>query len=567
MSAVSVTAIPAVSSQEFHIFAGGGWMKNLLYYGDNLDVLRRHVGDETVDLVYLDPPFNSNQNYNVLFAEHDGTKAAAQIKAFGDTWTWDESAARAYQEVVEAGGRVSEVLQAFRAYLDRTDMLAYLSMMAPRLVELRRVMKPTGSIYLHCDPTASHYLKILMDALFGPERFMSEIIWKRYGAHNDSKGYGAVHDTLLFYAKTGSCTFNKQHQPYEDAYIAERFRFSDPDGRKWSEQNLASPNPRPNLTYPYTASNGVTYHPPPNGWKYTHERMTELDRQGRLHFPAKQGGRLRLKNYLDELPGVPIQDVWTDLTSIGGTSPERLGYPTQKPLSLLERIVLTSSNEEDVILDPFCGCGTAIAAAQRLNRRWIGIDITHLAIGLIKSRLRDAFGDEIAKTYTVKGEPTTVEDAAELASEDHYQFQWWALGLVGARRAEEKKGADKGIDGRLYFHDEGLSGRTKQVILSVKSGKLKATDVRDVRAVIEREKAEIGVLLSMETPTRPMRAEAASAGFYKSSWGEHPRIQLLTVAELLEGKGIDYPAPRQTNITIKRAERAQVKDAENGSLF
>lgn len=542
---------------------------NLLYYGDNLDVLRRHISDDSVDLVYLDPPFNSNANYNVLFAEKSGKQAAAQIQAFEDTWRWDESAELAYKEIVEGGGsgRVSEAMQAFRTFLGESDMLAYLAMIAPRLVELRRVLKPTGSIYLHCDPTASHYLKMLMDAVFGPVNFGSEIIWKRYGAHNDAKRYGAVHDVILFYMRSArDAVFNKQHQPYDEAYVAERFRFTDPDGRRWAEQNLASPNPRPNLTYPFTARNGITYQPPPNGWKYTPERMLELDRAGRLHYPQKAGGRLRLKNYLSDLPGLAVQDVWTDVGLIGGSSPERLGYPTQKPEALLERIVAASSNPGDTVLDPFCGCGTTVSVAQRLGRKWIGIDITHLSIGLIRHRLRDAYTDTVEQTYKVVGEPVSVEDAAVLAASDQYQFQWWALGLVGARPAEGKKGADKGIDGRIYFHEG--DGTTRQVILSVKAGKLHAPYVRDLRGVIEREKATIGVLLTVEEPTKAMRTEAASAGFYTSPWGTHPRLQIVTVGELLAGGKIDMPPIRQTSVTYKRAPKAVLaKAAEQRQLY
>jgi len=441
--------------------------RNVLFYGDNLDVLRRHVPDESIDLVYLDPPFNSNANYNVLFGHVDGSQAAAQIKAFDDTWRWDQSAAESFQETVMAGGRVASALAAFQTLLGPSNMLAYLSMMAPRLIELRRVLKPTGSLYLHCDPTASHYLKLLLDAVFGPENFRSEIVWRRYGAHNDSKGYGRVHDTILFYSRGKTPYFEKQHQPYEAEYVAQRFRFADPDGRKWSEQNLASPNPRPNLTYPFTAKNGVTYEPPANGWKYTPEKLRELDDEDRLHYPAKTGGRLRLKNYIDEMPGVPIQDMWTDIGSIGGTSPERLGYPTQKPLALLERIITSSCPQDGVVLDPFCGCGTTIAAAQEAGRAWMGIDVTYLAVSLIKSRLT-AKG---VSDYKVLGEPTTSDDAAQLAADDPYQFQWWALGLIGARPAEGKKGADHGIDGRLFFFDEGTS-KPKQAIVSVKAGKV-----------------------------------------------------------------------------------------------
>jgi site-specific DNA-methyltransferase (adenine-specific) len=541
---------------------------NRLYYGDNLHVLRDHVDTESVDLVYLDPPFQSNRAYNVLFHEHSGAKAAAQIKAFDDTWTWDETAARTYEETVTHGGRVADALRAFQTLLGTSDMMAYLAMMAPRLVELRRVLKPTGSIYLHCDPTASHYLKLLMDAIFSPERFVSEIVWKRYGSHNDSKNYGAVHDILLFFTKSKDFTFNKQHEEYSKEYVEERFRFSDPDGRRWSEQNLASPNPRPNLTYPFTAKNGVTYQPPPNGWKYTQDRLQKLDDEGRLHYPAKQTGRLRMKNYLDELPGVPLQDVWVDLVSIGGSSPERLGYPTQKPVALLERIIAASSNPGDTVLDPFCGCGTTIDAAQKLGRNWVGIDITHLAIGLIKKRLADSYGEKIAATYQVFGEPTTVDDAETLARDDKYQFQWWALSLVGAAPVESdrKKGADKGIDGKLYFFDEGKGTKSKQIIISVKGGGLKADDVRALSGVLTREKAEIGVLLSFQEPTQKMRTDAASSGFYTSPWTgkAYQRVQLLTIRELMEGKRIDYPVPEHTNVTLKVAPKTKKASSTKG---
>jgi len=511
---------------------------NALFYGDNLDVLRRYVADESIDLVYLDPPFNSNANYNVLFGHADGTQAAAQIKAFGDTWRWDQAAATAFQDTVVKGGDVAQALTAFQTLLGPSTMLAYLAMMAPRVVELRRALKPTGSLYLHCDPTASHYLKLLLDSIFEPVNFRAEIIWRRYGAHNDSKGYGRVHDVILFYSKSPALYFEKQHEAYSTEYIADRFRFADPDGRRWSEQNLASPNPRPKLTYPFAAKNGVTYSPPPNGWKYTADRMRELDDQNRLHYPAKSAGRLRLKNYLDEMPGVPVQDMWNDIGSIGGTSPERLGYPTQKPEALLDRIILASCPPNGVVLDPFCGCGTTIASAERLKRTWVGIDLTALAISLIKSRLT-ATG---ATDYKVLGEPTTSDDAAELAASDPYQFQWWALGLIGARPAEGKKGADHGIDGRLYFFDEGQAA--KQVIVSVKAGKVSVPQVRDLVGVLARDKGAIGVFLSLNEPTTPMRQEAASAGFYTSPlFGtKHPRVQLVTVGDLINGKKLDVPS-------------------------
>jgi DNA modification methylase len=525
---------------------------NLLYYGDNLEVLRRHVKDETVDLVYLDPPFKSNQDYNVLFAEKDGTGAASQFKAFEDTWEWNQASAATYEEIVEGGGRVSDVMQAFRRFLGTNDMLAYLTMMAPRLVELHRALKSSGSLYLHCDPTASHYLKLLLDSIFGPTSFRNEIVWKRSHAHSDSKQgsrhYGRVADTLLFYARSDANIWNTQYVPYDEEYVDRDYRRVDEHGRRYRIDNLQGPGGAAKGN-PYYEVMGVKRY-----WRYTREKMQELVRQGRV-IQTRPGAVPQYKRYLDEMPGVPVQSLWTDLPVLNNRSKEVLGYPTQKPEALLERIIRTSSNEGDTVLDPFCGCGTAIVVAQRLKRNWIGIDITHLAIGLIKSRLRDTFGDEVAKTYRVVGEPVSVPDAVELAKEDPYQFQWWALGLVGARRAEQKKGSDQGIDGRLYFHDEGQGSSTKQIILSVKSGHVSVKDVRDLRGVIEREKAEIGVLMTLEDATKPMTTEAASAGFYKSPWGSHPRLQILTIAEILGGKRIDYPPT--VNVTHKRAPKAE----------
>ncbi len=534
---------------------------SLLYYGDNLDVLRRHVHDESVDLVYLDPPFNSNANYNVLFAEKSGKQAAAQIQAFEDTWRWDEGAARAFQEVVESGGRVSQAMQAFRTFLGDTDMLAYLAMMAPRLAELRRVLKPTGSIYLHCDPTASHYLKLLMDAVFGPQFFRNEIIWKRTSSHNDARKFADIHDCLLYYSKAKDATWNPQHVDHGENYLKTHYNKKTPDGRVYRLDNIirsASMGPRPNLAYEYK---GFT---PPWGWRMVREKLEAIDRDNRLEW-AKSGTPY-LVRFLDAQPGAAMPSLWDDIPPINSQAQERLGYPTQKPEALLARIINASSNEGDVVLDAFCGCGTTIAAAQKLKRLWIGIDITHLAIGLIRHRLRDSYGDGIEKSYSVIGEPVSTPDAAALAASDPYQFQWWALGLVGARPAEGKKGADQGIDGRIYFHEG--DGTTRQVILSVKAGKLHAPYVRDLRGVIEREKAAIGVLLTLDEPTKAMRTEAASAGFYMSPWGTHPKIQIVTVGELLDGRRIDMPPIRQTSVTYKKAPKANLsKAAEQPMLY
>ena len=537
---------------------------NQLYYGDNLDVLRLHVAEESVDLVYLDPPFNSNANYNVLFAERDGTQAAAQIKVFGDTWRWDEWAARAYADVVEAGGRVSQAMQAFRTFLGESDMLAYLAMMAPRLVELRRVLKPTGSLYLHCDPTASHYLKMLLDAVFGPVNFRTEIVWKRSSAHSDAKQgrtqHGRIHDVILFYTKTDTWAWNHVFTPYDASYTDAFYKHVEPNtGRRYRLDNLTGPGGAAKGNPSYDVM-GVT-----RFWRYSKAKMAELTRQGRI-VQTKPGAVPAYKRYLDEMPGVPLQDWWGDIPPIAAQAQERLGYPTQKPEALLERIISASSHEGDVVLDPFCGCGTTVAAAQALGRQWIGVDVTNLAITLMRHRLRDTYGDDIEQAYQVIGEPVSVPDAEALAAADPYQFQWWALGLVGARPAEGKKGADQGIDGRIYFHD-GDTAKTKQIVISVKAGKLHAPYVRDLRGVVEREQAALGVLLTLNAPTKAMRTEAASAGFYDSPWGQHPRVQILTVGELLAGKKLDAPPPRQTSRTYKRAPKVLRKAGEQPEMF
>jgi site-specific DNA-methyltransferase (adenine-specific) len=532
--------------------------QNLLFYGDNLDVLRRYIKDETVDLVYLDPPFNSNASYNVLFAEQDGSQAASQIRAFEDTWTWGTESEEVFADIVTAGGRVSDCLQAFRTFLGECNMLAYLVMMAPRLVELHRVLKLTGSIYLHCDPTASHYLKMLMDAVFGAVNYRNEISWVR----SQPKSHTTIslpnsRDIILRFSKTDSIVFNKVYTDYDTDYVEKFYRHRDKDGRRYQLDNLLNPNKdRPNLTYEFL---GVT-----RVWRWTKERMQKAYEDGRIH-QSRPGSVPRYKRYLDEMPGRPITDSWSDVEHLHGSSSESLGYPTQKPVALLERIIQASSNEGDIVLDPFCGCGTTIAAAEKLNRRWIGIDITHLAINLIKNRLLDAHGDI---PYEVIGEPTSLAGAAALAAEDPYQFQWWALGLVGARPAEQKKGADKGIDGKIIFQGD-TKGQFEKVIISVKAGKTGSAHVRDLKGVLDREEAAIGVLISLQDPTGPMKKEAATSGFYESkTWGQrYPKVQLLTIEDLLEGRGIEMPPIKQVSRTFKRAPKSKRKGPETESLL
>ncbi len=536
---------------------------NILYYGDNLDILRRYVADETVDLIYLDPPFKSNQDYNVLFSEQDGSRSASQILAFEDTWQWNQESAAAYQDIVEAGGRVSQAMQSFFRFLGGNDMMAYLSMMAPRLVQLRTTLKPTGSIYLHCDPTASHYLKILMDAVFGPANFSGEIIWRRTAAHVTSRRWPRLHDTLLHYAKDMSqVCFLPPRAEADQGWVEREYRFEDERGRYMVDNLTGAGTTEGPSGQPWRgidpAKIGAGRH-----WRYSPETLDRLDAEGRIYWP-KKGKYPKLKQYLQESGGKAVGDIWMDIPVIGRTAGERLGYPTQKPAALLDRIITASSQEGGVVLDPFCGCGTAIESAEKLGRKWIGIDITHLAIGLIKHRLKTAFGGKVK--YEVIGEPVSLPDARALAEENRFQFQYWALGLVGARPSDMKKGADQGIDGRLYFHDD-RPGATKQVVISVKSGAIPASHIRELRGVVDREKAALGVLITLEEPSKPMKAEAASAGFYTSPFGNirHPKVQILTVEELLQGKQIDSPQT-DANVTYKKARPIKSPPAMPGKL-
>ena len=527
-------------------------MPNALYYGDNLDVLRDSIATASVDLIYLDPPFNSNASYNVLFRSPAGAESQAQIEAFEDTWHWGQQSETAFDQVLRSGNTdVADMLRAVRSFLGENDMMAYLAMMAVRLLELHRVLKPKGSIYLHCDSTASHYLKILMDAIFGAERYLNEIIWKRTSAHsNATQKMGAVHDIIFLYSKGPGGTWNQAYSSYTEAYIAEHFVHLDPDGRRFRRTDLVNPGVRPNLRYDYLASNGRLYKPHSNGWKVSLDVMKELDRQNRLFFPAKDEARLRKKIYLDESPGVPVADVWDDLPPIHASSQERLGYPTQKPVTLLERIVSMSSNPGDVVLDPFCGCGTTIHAAQKLGRQWVGIDVTHLAISLIERRLKDAFPD-IA--FDVHGTPTDLDGARDLAARDKYQFQWWAVSLINAQPyGGKKKGADGGIDGLIYFRSDAKT--TERAVVSVKGGGVSVPMVRDLKGVLDREKAPIGVFLTLEAPTRPMEKEAAAAGFYALGGRQYPRVQIITVEQALGGMKPAIPLV-DTGAAFRRAAR------------
>ena len=538
-------------------------MTNRLYYGDNLDWLsnEKAFGDESVDLVYLDPPFNSNATYSQLFKSPDGKTADSQIEAFEDTWNWGTSAEAAYDRVLKGPNTdVAQLLQAMRGFLHDNALMAYLAMMAARLVELHRVLKPTGSLYLHCDPTASHYLKLLLDGVFGATNYRNEITWKRTTAHSDTKGrFSHETDIIFFYGKSPTLVWNTQYTAHAESYVSSHYRHVDNEGRRYRHDNIirsASMGPRPNLAYDYK---GYT---PQFGWRVVREKLEKIDESGRIHW--SKSGTPYLIRYLDEQPGEIVGNLWDDIPAINSQAQERLGYPTQKPLALLERIINASSNPGDVVLDPFCGCGTAVHAAEKLGRRWIGIDITHLSIALIEKRMRDAFP---GIAFEVEGRPKDLPSALELASRDKHEFQKWAVTHIGGQPWKGgKKGPDGGIDGLIFFNgfDTATEKSThEKAIISVKGGLNKT--VNDVASLVEtigREKAALGILLAAALPTKQMEARAAAAGFFDPGTGvQVPRIQIITLAELFAGKRPVIP-----NVNPAMFKAAPVEAKEQGKL-
>lgn len=562
--------------------------RNQLFFGDNLQVLRDSIGNQSVDLIYLDPPFNSKRDYNLLFKTPKPPKVLktgkaagsavtaeepeaeygygeAQITAFEDTWHWGQQAEDEFREILQhANTDVAELMRALRSFLKENDMMAYLTAMCIRLLELHRVLKPTGSLYLHCDPTASHYLKVVLDGVFGVSNFKSEVIWKRTSAHNSAKRFGPVHDTLLFYGKGSVHTWNPLFLPLpEETANAWYNNVEAGTNRRFNRADLTAPGVR-------VGSSGMTWRSTDVTKKGRHwaipgflnlgqldtlEALDHLDKEGRLHWPKDPGGVPMLKRYLDESKGISITDVIVDIETMNNVSKERLGYPTQKPLALLERIIAASSSEGDVVLDPFCGCGTAVHAAQKLNRRWIGIDITHLAVSLIERRLKDAFP---GIAFDVHGTPTDIAAARDLAERDKHQFQLWACGLVNAQPYQGgRKGADRGIDGVLYI--EVGKNKTEKVIVQVKGGaNVTRANIATLKGDVEREKAALGLFITLSEPTREMLREATAAGHFESPHhGAVPKIQILTIADLLAGKKPQLPDLSRGEQTFKKARREE----------
>ena len=553
--------------------------ENVLYYGDNLDNLRRKVEAASVDLCYIDPPFNSKRNYNQIY-NRMGREDRAQAQAFVDTWTWDHWADAGLDEILanEKGRYAPQavaLMSGLANVLGRDSLLAYIVSMTQRIGEIHRVLKPTGSFYLHCDPSASHYLKLVLDAVFCAQGgdFQAEIIWKRSTAHSDTKQglakHGRIHDVILFYTKGREWTWNPQYTPYDEEYVEAFYsHIEEETGRRFQLDNITAAKPGGDVSYEFHGTR------PYKGryWAYSRENMEKFYKEGRLHFP-KNGGTPRYKRYLDEMPGVPLQDVWTDVRPIGAQAAERLGYQTQKPEALLERIIAASSNAGDLILDAYCGCGTTIAVAQRLGRRWIGMDITYQAISLMLRRLERTFGADVLKSIKTDGIPRDMRSAEALAHRPddrlRKEFEKWAVLTYTNNRAviNEKKGADAGIDGTAFFQ----TGRTDsaKIIFQVKSGGVQRGDVARLRGDMERVNAALGVLITLEEPTAQMVREAKAAGQYQheTMGRSYDRISIVTVREMLEaGRRLEIPMSLEVLAEAQRAaDSEQVELLPTGS--
>ena len=535
-------------------------MLNQLFYGDNLEVLRHKIKDESVDLTYVDPPFNSNRNYFQIY-NNVGGEDRAQAQAFVDTWTWDDIARENYDEIVMGGGGAErfvtptiELIRGLKAVLGEGALLAYIVSMTLRIAEIHRVLKPTGSFYLHVDPTTSHYLKLVLDSIFVTQGgdFKNEIIWKRTSAHSSAKRYGPVHDVIFFYSKSQAMEWKGAFSSYSEDYI--RDRFSRGGERPWKDADLTGSGTRNGET-------GKTWrglNPTEKGrhWAFPPSVLDEMDAEGKIHWPEKSGSWPRMKKYLDEMQGVALQDVWTDIPPINSQARDRLGYPTQKPEALLERIIEASTNAGDVVLDAYCGCGTTIAVAQRLGRNWIGIDITYQSIGVMMKRLLDSFGEAVAGNITLNGIPRDMESARALAlkKDDRVrkEFEKWAVLTYSRHYAQinTRKGADGGVDGTQFFPTKFGSDEVGKVLYQVKSGGVGRKDIAQLRGDMLGNGAQLGVFITLEEPTAPMRTEAQKAGSYQLELMQKslPVISIVTARDIIEaGARLELPISHEIN--------------------
>jgi DNA modification methylase len=547
--------------------------QNHLYYGDNLTIMQR-MPKHCVDLIYLDPPFNSKQNYNLIYKNMTGLPVPDQAEAFCDTWEMDaekEELAKTMPILMREHGVESYYVDFWRIWINalrhtQPHLLAYLIYMVQRLLHMKSILRPTGSIYLHCDPTASHYIKVMMDGIFGHKHFQNEIIWKRTGAHGRAKRWGPIHDVILFYSVSDKYTWNRVFEEYDQSYIDNFYRFNDDHGQ-YRLVTLDGPGVRGGSSgTPWRGTDPGTkgrhwevppdralpdwfHHPEGYAQMTVQERLDVLDAAGLIYWP-KRGTVPQYKRYLNVAEGNPVQDIISDIRPIGSQADERLGYPTQKPIALLDRIIRASTNKGDVVFDPFCGCGTTIYAAEARERTWIGCDVAILSIKLVREILTgERYRLVEGQHFDVSGIPVSVEQAEELFKRDPFQFEHWIVERVGG--FPTKKTGDKGIDGRMYFEtQDGL----KAMVLSVKGGKLRPTDVRDLVGVLSGDPdMEMAGFLSLQEPSKAMREAGAMAGQYTYNGIKYDRVQFLTAADILEGKR-EFHTPTKLRSRVSSAQ-------------
>jgi DNA modification methylase len=512
-------------------------MVNKLYYGDNLEVLRKYIKDESIDLCYIDPPFNSKRNYNQIY-NNLGKEDQAQAQAFVDTWTWDNHANEALEEIQsnyqgKFTSQTIDLIDGLTKVLGKGSLLAYLVSMTLRIVEIHRVLKSTGSFYLHCDPTASHYLKIVLDTIFCSQGgdYIAEITWERTSAHSDSKTFANTTDVIFLYSKR-ILMFNQQFKPYSEEYLKKYYKHQDGKGRFLDRDLTAGGLSGGGYNYDWKGIKKL--------WRCPIETMQKYEEQNKLYYT--RNGTPRLKQYLEEMPGVPLTNLWNDIPPINSQASEKLGYPTQKPEALLERIIKASSNKGDIILDAYCGCGTTIAVAERLERNWIGIDITYQSISLMLKRLEDSFGKNVLDKIELNGIPKDLESAKALATKPddrtRKEFEKWAVLTYSNNRAviNDKKGADKGIDAIAYF--QGDKDNREKIIFQVKSGNVKSGDIRDLQGTMTLQGAALGIFITLKPPSKDMIQTAKSAGIYRGRYMSQSvdKIEIVTVQEILEQK-------------------------------
>lgn len=525
-----------------------------LVRGDNLEEMRRFP-DECIDLIATDPPFNSNRNYFVPYRDEHGQEPDTLIRAFTDTWTWGEAAEDAYNHLlVEAGGQIGDTIQGLRQFLNETPMMAYLVMMAIRIVEMHRILKPTGNLYLHCDPSASHYLKIILDAIFSASHFRNEIVWQRTSSHNDGNRFGRVHDIILFYSKNPQPLWNPVYTAHDPEYLERAYRHEDEKGR-YRVDNLTASGVRQGESGqvwrdvdPTAVGNhwraprreawpeGVE---PPENYESlsVHEKLDVLDANGLIYWPPR--GRVPgFRRYLSTSRGRRVTDVVTDINPLASNSRERTGYPTQKPTELYKRFITASSNESDLVLDPFCGCGTTLVSAEELNRRWIGIDLTYLSIGAVRQQFERLFPQH-RERVTVVGTPENEEQALELARHNPHAFEEWCITHVLKFRSNDRRGADGGIDGTTRFPLGRIQGRQAhgRAVAQVKGGNYTLGHIRDFRTAMQNVEADLGVFVVTRPPTQGMLTEASRAGTYTHPSYDLsvPVLQIYEIQEYFRG--------------------------------